>query len=78
MYTQYQLATLKKGPESIFEYFTKVKALASSLVAVGRSLQNSKFSVYLLVGLGSEYKSFVTPLTTRPYPITLSSSIVSS
>lgn len=70
VHTQNQLATLKKGSKSISDYFTKAKALASSLGAAGWILVDSEFSVYLLAGLGSDYESLVTSLTTRLDPIT--------
>ncbi|KAF5465900.1 hypothetical protein F2P56_015863 [Juglans regia] len=70
-HTQYQLATLKKGSESITEYFNKAKALASSLGVGGHALSDSQFSVFLLAGLGTEYESLITSLTTRPDPISI-------
>lgn len=69
MQTQFQLATLKKGAQSITIYFYKAKRLANALSAAGKVLSNSKFSVYLLVGLGIDYESLVTSLTTRPNPL---------
>ncbi|KAF5469302.1 hypothetical protein F2P56_013386, partial [Juglans regia] len=66
-----QLATLKKGSESITEYFNKAKALASSLGVGGHALSDSQFSVFLLAGLGTEYESLITSLTTRPDPISI-------
>lgn len=66
MQTQFQLATLKKGSETISEYFHKATALSSSLSVAGRPLSPSEFIIYLLAGLGSEYESIVTSITTRP------------
>lgn len=65
MQIQYQLATLKKGFESITDYFHNAKALAASMGAAGQSLSDSEFSVFLLIGLGTDYDSLVTSLTTR-------------
>lgn len=69
MQTQYQLATLKKGSESITEYFNKAQNLVASLGAAGHPFSPSKFFVYLLARLGTDYESLVTFLTTRPDPI---------
>lgn len=69
MHTQFQLATLKKGSESISDYYKKAKTLASSLGAVGHSLSDQEFSIYLLAGLGTDYESLVTSLTTKPDPL---------
>lgn len=55
MQTQYQLATLKKGAKSITTYFYKAKMLADGLITVGKLISPSEFSIYLLVGLGTDY-----------------------
>ncbi|KAF5482597.1 hypothetical protein F2P56_003155 [Juglans regia] len=68
-HTQYQLATLRKGSESITDYYNKAKSLFSSLGAAGHPITDQEFSVYLLAGLGTEYESLVTALTTRPDPL---------
>ncbi|KAF5442908.1 hypothetical protein F2P56_035516 [Juglans regia] len=70
MNTQFQLATLKKGAESITEYYNKAKNLSSQLDAAGHSLLDSEFTIFLLAGLGTDYESLVTSLTTRPDPLT--------
>lgn len=67
--TQFQLATLKKDLESISTYFHKAQMLASSLGAMGSLFSSSQFSIYLLAGLGPEYESIVTFITTRPEPL---------
>ncbi|KAF5454036.1 hypothetical protein F2P56_023733 [Juglans regia] len=71
MHKKYQLATLKKGSNSMPEYFNKVKNLASSLRAAGYPLPDSEFVIYLLAGLGSNYEALVTSLTTRPDSISI-------
>ncbi|KAA8531836.1 hypothetical protein F0562_006447 [Nyssa sinensis] len=70
MHTQYSLATLKKGSETITEYFHKAKVLSASLNAAGHPLSPHEFNIYLLAGLGSDYDSIVTSITTRPEPLT--------
>lgn len=71
MHTQYQLAMLKKGIESIMVYYHKVKALATLLGAVGKTLTHYELPVYLLVGLGTDFDSLITFITTRSKPLTL-------
>ncbi|KAF5466071.1 hypothetical protein F2P56_016028 [Juglans regia] len=66
IHTKYQLATLKKGAESITDYYNKARSLASTLSAAGRPLDDSELAIYLLAGLGTDYESLVTSLTTRP------------
>ncbi|KAA8535598.1 hypothetical protein F0562_030601 [Nyssa sinensis] len=74
--TQFQLATLKKGSETISDYFHNTTTLSSTLSAAGHPLSHSEFNIYLFVGLGSDYESIVTSITTRPE--TLSSAQVFS
>lgn len=69
MQTQYLLATLKKGTESITDYFHRAKSLAASLGTTGQPLSSSEFAVYLLTGLGTDYDPLVTSLTTRVDPL---------
>ncbi|KAB1227925.1 Retrovirus-related Pol polyprotein from transposon TNT 1-94 [Morella rubra] len=47
------------------EYFRKTKLLADTMAAAGRPLASGEFNTYLLAGLGSEYDSLVTSVTTR-------------
>ncbi|KAF5463307.1 hypothetical protein F2P56_019229 [Juglans regia] len=70
MHTHFQLATLKKGSESITEYYNKAKSLAATLGAASHTPSDQEFTIYLLAGLGSDYESLVTSLTTRPNPLT--------
>ncbi|XP_018808249.2 E3 ubiquitin-protein ligase ATL9-like [Juglans regia] len=66
--TQFQLATLKKGPKSITKYFHKAKNLSTTLSAAGQPLSPSQFSAFLLAGLGTENES-VSSLTIGPMPL---------
>jgi hypothetical protein len=54
-----QLATVKKGKNSITEYFQTIKTLNDTLAVVGQPLK----------GLGSECDPFVTSVTTRVDPL---------
>ncbi|KAF5458061.1 hypothetical protein F2P56_022125 [Juglans regia] len=61
----FQLATLKKGALFIADYFQQFSTLADTLAAVDRPLNDYELIYFLLAGLGPEYDSFVTSVTTR-------------
>lgn len=62
----FQLATLKKGSDSITDFFfRKTKLLADTMAAAGCQLSSTEFNTYLLVGLSIEYDSLVISVTTR-------------
>lgn len=65
MQMRYQLVSLKKAAGTITKYFHKAKTLAACLGAAGKTLSPSEFSVYILVGLSTDYDSLVTSLRTR-------------
>ena len=66
----FQLATLKKGGDSIIDYFRKTKLLADTMAVVGQPLSALEFNSYLLAGLGTEFDSLVTSVTTQFDPPT--------
>lgn len=63
-HTRLQLASLKKGEESITDYYTKAKNLISMLHSARQTISDPEFIVHLVAGLGSDYESLVTSLTT--------------
>jgi hypothetical protein len=69
--TRLQLSTLKKGATPVSEYFHKEQALGHSLAAINKPLQESELVSYILAGLGAEYDSLVTSITTRIDPISI-------
>jgi hypothetical protein len=71
MQSRFQLATLKKGSLSISDYFQKAKELSQSLAVIDEPLKDLELISYILVGLGPEYDSLVTTVTTRIDPITI-------
>ena len=71
MQIQYQLAILKKGNSSIADYFHQFTTLVDTLAATAHALNDFEVISFLLVGLGSEYDSFVTSVTTRVDPLTV-------
>lgn len=70
MQLQYQITTLKKGSDSIVDYYQKAKLIRDTLAAAGKILSSSDFIAYLLVGLGTNFDSVVTSITTRVNPLT--------
>ncbi|XP_040987834.1 uncharacterized protein LOC121235556 [Juglans microcarpa x Juglans regia] len=64
MHVQYQLAMLKKGFDSVATYYQKAKLLRDTLFAAGKPSSSSDFVTFLLAGLGSDYESMVTSITT--------------
>ncbi|KAF5451062.1 hypothetical protein F2P56_031361 [Juglans regia] len=71
MNLHYQLATLKKGGSSVSDYFHKFTTIADTLAAVDQPLNEFELVSFLLAGLGPEFDSFVTSVTTRVDPISL-------
>jgi hypothetical protein len=59
------LATAKKGDLSAGDYFSRIKGLASELAAANSPISDDEVIVYLLAGLGPDYDSFVTSMTTK-------------
>ncbi|OVA12015.1 hypothetical protein BVC80_1483g3 [Macleaya cordata] len=69
MQLQLQLSRTKKGSSSIMEYLTTITSIADRLAAVSKPVPDSDLVLYALGGLGPEYGSFVTSITTRLDPI---------
>lgn len=60
-----QITTIKKGGETISEYHRRATILADSLAAAGKPVPDDDFITYFLTGLGPDFTSIVTPLTTQ-------------
>jgi hypothetical protein len=71
MQIYFQLAIVKKGSNSITEYFQTIKTLSDTLTAAGQPLNDFESVSFLLKGLGSEYDPFVTSVTTRVDPLSI-------
>jgi hypothetical protein len=71
MQIYFQLATVKKGSNSITKYFQTIKTLSDTLVAAGQPLNDFESVSFLLKVLGSEYDLFVTSVTTRVDPLSI-------
>lgn len=65
------LATIKKRDLSASDYFLKIKSYASDLAAADAPLRADEVIAYLLAGLGPDYDSFVTSMTTKSEALTL-------
>lgn len=71
MQYQTQLQNLKKGGLHMKDYLAQVKHLVSCLTAVGHKISDQDHVIYLLSGLGSEYESIVSVISskTKPKPL---------
>ena len=66
-----QLQTLKKGSQSIADYFQKVKYIADSLTTSSSPIDDDDLIIYILNGLPSEYAAFKTSIRTGSAPINI-------
>ena len=60
-----QLATARKGAKSAKDFFLSIKRMADDLALAGQPLKNEEILTYVLAGLGQEYDSFVSTITSR-------------
>jgi uncharacterized membrane protein YgcG len=72
MQIRMQLSTTKKGDMSVTAYYRKMKSYGDTLAAVGKPLDNEELIAYILQGLGGEYESLITSITTQIDSYTLS------
>lgn len=72
MQLRIQLTSLQKKGMSMDDYYQKVKKIADTMAMVGEPLKEQEIIAYLLTGLGSDYDSLVTSVTTRAEPMNLS------
>ena len=66
-----QLATIRKGSLSANAYFLSIKRLADELALVGQPLTADDIITYVLAGLGQEYDSLASIITSRLDSVTL-------
>jgi hypothetical protein len=59
-----QVATLKKGALSISAYYQKAQGFSHLLAAIGKPIEALELVSHILAGLGPEYDSLVTSVTT--------------
>lgn len=65
MQTRVQWASLKKGDKSATDYYNNAKGSVHQFQALGQSIGDDEFVVYLLAGLGSDYDAMVTTLSSQ-------------
>jgi len=70
------LATASKGTSTVFEYFTKMKALADDMAATGRKLEDEELVSYILTGLDLDFDPVVSAVAARVEPIAVSELLV--
>lgn len=68
-----QLRTLKKGSLSISAYLQQLKGISDAFDSVGHTVDEEDMVLQALCGLGQDYESFVTSLTTQSTLPTFSS-----
>lgn len=68
---QVNLASFKKGSQSIVKYLKKMKSYADTLVTIRQPLTDCELISYILVGLGINYDPLITSITTRLEPMNL-------
>jgi hypothetical protein len=71
MQIYFQLVTVRKGNDSITEYFQTIKTMSETLAAAGQPLNDFESVSFLLKGPGSEYDQFVTLVTMRVDPLSI-------
>ena len=71
MQIHYQLATLKKGNSSVADYFHQFTTLVDTLAAIDQALNEFEIVSFLLAGLGLDYDSSLTSVTTRVDPLSI-------
>ncbi|KAL5789587.1 hypothetical protein ACOSQ2_004475 [Xanthoceras sorbifolium] len=72
MQLKLQLQTLKKAGLSMTEYLKKKKSIMDALAFAGHPLTNDDKLMQILGGLGSDYHSFIIPITSVQHNYTLS------
>lgn len=60
-----QLQTTRKGSIDVHEYYTRMRTILSGLRAAGDRMSDEDFVLSLLAGLGPDYDSVVTTITSR-------------
>lgn len=68
---RFDLMRLSKGTLKMHEYYHKPKSIGDTLVVIGQPMSNDDLVNAILIGLGPEYQSFATSITTRSDPVNL-------
>lgn len=65
-----QIQHCTKGEKSITDYLFSVKSLADELTVIDRKISDDDLTLYVLNGLGSEYRDIAASIRTRERPFT--------
>ncbi|GAV75006.1 UBN2 domain-containing protein [Cephalotus follicularis] len=65
------LHNVSKGADSMANYLQKVKSISDALALASTPVSDEDLIIYILCGLGDEYRAFVTSISTRGTSITL-------
>jgi hypothetical protein len=76
MQVHYHLSNIKKADMTATAYYHKMKGYADTMASLGHPLTDEEILDYILAGLGAEYESLITSITTRDEPIILTSFFV--
>ncbi|GAV68770.1 UBN2 domain-containing protein, partial [Cephalotus follicularis] len=71
MYLCLDLHNVSKGADSMAVYLEKVKSISDALALASTPVSYEDLIIYILGGLGDEYRAFVTSISTRGTSITL-------
>lgn len=66
-----QLANVRKGAMSANDYFLSIKHMADELALAGQPLSGDDVITYVLAGLGQEYDSLASTVTSWSDVVTL-------
>jgi hypothetical protein len=64
------LTLLQKGDQSIFNYMQVVRTIVDELAMIDTPLSNDDITLYVLNGLGTNYKDIIAPIRTRETSLT--------
>ncbi|KAF5480668.1 hypothetical protein F2P56_001401 [Juglans regia] len=65
-----ELIMIKKGNQSVQEYLHTVKALADEISLIDHPISEDDLTLYILNGLGSDFREIATPICAREKPLT--------
>ncbi|GAV89277.1 UBN2_3 domain-containing protein, partial [Cephalotus follicularis] len=65
------LHNVSKGADSMAVYLQKVKSISDALALASTPVSDEDFIIYILGGLGDEYRAFVSSISTQSTLITL-------
>ncbi|GAV68966.1 UBN2 domain-containing protein [Cephalotus follicularis] len=71
MQLRLDLHNVSKGADSMEIYLQKVKSISDALALASTPVSDKDLIIYILGGLGDEYRAFVTSISTRGTSITL-------